>query len=328
MENNLIYSDGKIDIIRTKNNADLPKDIDIGVTRGDYLVITHPTYGDEDFIFENDDAYIVDLETGLCWSNNEVASLEELRNVILDKDQWDFISNLLKEQTLYASCDLQGKPDTTTFSEAIKWDDLKDYFRKYSEPPEVLGSVIYDILTWRHEAQVYIDNLEKFIANIVSDISEKNLKQLAQKFNLSEEDVIKALTRADVRSDDYLKLYNLIHEALYSTLYRTYWDAIWKDASDGVKNCFPLYFKPYIGLDSEAFHIKNCPKYILSKLMDDYIEEAEEDSYLSEIYLANNLIDLIGSYIFMNLSVPERYSYEEYNADIFNDFLNNLIAEQ
>ena len=329
-----IYKDNDVTIYNFKDLDKLDElvhdDIDIGNTRGNFLLITSADNADDDFVSEGEDMWVVDLESALCWSNNGVESIDGLRNNALSAQAWAVIDDLLKNETLYDSCGLKDKSNESTFSADIKWLDLKDDFREVKSNNRVEtipGLIALDILNGDYTPEIYFES--DFIDGIIDDISEENLKNLSDKFNLSEEEIKKSLdSKADSVGENGDKCWRLVSDSLYNTLYNSEYNNLLEDVYKGIKECFPAYFTPYLDFDSEALHIKNCPKHILSRVMNDYIEQQEQNDWIENIYSGTNLSALIGGLIALNLFIKERYSYQDYDKDEFNDMIDTLIWEQ
>ena len=328
-----IAEDQNFTIYRFKDVDELDNlvhdEVDIGVTDGDFLLITAKDKVDDDFVSEGDDVYVVDLDSGLCWSNNTVNTIDELKYDILTDSSWAVIDNLLKEKHLYDACGLSGAGSDSTFSTDIRWAEMEDYFKHAHsgrQPDTISGDTCLDVLAGDYRPQIYYE--EDFIDDVLDDISPENLQNIADKFQVNKNDIKKALSsKTNFTMQDDIKIYQLVNDALHNCLYNSEYSNLLESILKGIQECFPSYMDQYLELDSDGVVVKNCPKSILSKLMDDYIEELEPSEYLENLYNCN-LIDLLGAFIRKNLFIREEYSYQEYNKDEFNDMIDTLLYER
>ena len=328
-----IYKDNDVTIYNFKDldklNELVKDEIDIGVTGGNFLLISAADTIDDDFVAEGEDIYVVDLESGSCWNNANGESIDDLRNYVLSAKAWAVIDDLLKNETLYASCDLKDKNYDATFSADIEWNDLKDNFaevKSNSRVETISGTVALDVLNYDYQPNIYYE--EDFIDNVVDDISDKNLTALSQQFDIPKED-IKSILKSSTPSDGDKQdaCYRVVNDALYRSLFDSEISNLLEDIIKGIKDCFTAEFNQYVEYDSDGMHIKNCPKQVLSKLMDKYIEQQDQYDWLENIYSQTNLSALIGGLIALNLFIKERYSYQDYDKDTFNEFLEMCISE-
>lgn len=320
-DNYIIYHFKDRDEIDEKSNIEDYKDMDIleGDNEEYYLVSGRDT-NDDDFVGENNSLFAITYPSMYVYGDydSKIDNLDELKYFLEkdDKNCWDFINENILKIFIYKQC---GLINAETFSLNLPLKRLENAFDKLHLKNSTSSELVKEVLFGDYIPDVtylYEYDLPSYVIN---DINEKNLKSL----NLSKEDLEK-LSRIDLDSERLENIYKLIFSAYRESIQNISYSNLLNAILEEIKACFPKYFQPYIEIDQANFSINNCPKNVISKLIDDYIYNNETDAYLDSLY-RSLFYWILEDFIKRSFDIRLEDTYDDYDRDEFNECLEIAI---